>query len=80
MIFFPLIQWILFLWTYQPNHVFSRTFFCFLTLLLHIYSFPTGNKDSVEFTKDKKCGSQGAEAVVNEIKNFVDTGGNGVAD
>lgn len=49
-------------------------------LLLHIYSFPTGNKDSVEFTKDKKCGSQGAEAVVNKIKNFVDTGGNGVAD
>lgn len=35
---------------------FSRTFFCFLTLLLDIYSYPTGNKDIVEFTEDKKCG------------------------
>lgn len=40
----------------SPGVSFSRTFFCFLTLLLDIYSFPTGNKNIVEFPEDKKRG------------------------
>lgn len=75
-----LIQWVLFLWTCQPNRGLSRIFFCFLTLLLDSFSFPTGNKDIVEFTQDKKCGFWGAEVALNQIRNFVDAGGNDVAD
>lgn len=47
---------------------FSRTFFSFLTLLLDICSFPTGDKDIVEFTEDKKCGLWQVDAVLNPIK------------